>query len=93
MTNALSKTANDESKAFFAKMVADYNRYICEVTTGERFETAKMEARKYYDEASAVEMQPCSSVKLGLALNQSVFYFEVLKDKVNACKFADAALN
>ena len=38
-------------------------------------------------------MNPCSSVKLSLALSLSVFYYEVLKDKVTACRYADSALN
>lgn len=40
-TNMLTKSANDESKSFFLKMVADYNRYTCEVVTGDKLEVAK----------------------------------------------------
>ena len=93
MTNVLTKSANDEAKAFFSKMVADYYRYTCEVASGERLETAKTEAKKFYEEANNIEMNPCSAVKLGLALNLSVFYYEVLKDRATACKYADSALN
>jgi len=32
-------------------MAADYNRYICEVTTGDRQEQAKAEAKRLYEEA------------------------------------------
>ena len=92
-THVLTKAGSDEPKAFFCKMVADYHRYVCEIATGERLETAKDEAKKHYEEASAIEMSPCSAVKLGLALNMSVFYYEVMKDRTNACKFADNALN
>ena len=74
-------------------MVADYYRYICEVAAGEKLETAKADARKYYEEASAIDLNPCSAIKLGLALNLSVFYYEVMKDRINACKYADTALN
>ncbi len=41
LTNMLTKSANDESKSFFLKMVADYNRYMCEVVTGDKLEIAK----------------------------------------------------
>ena len=91
-TNVLSKTVNDEPKAFFAKMAADYHRYICEVATSERLDQAKSEAKRLYDEASQIEMNPCSATKLGLALNLSVFYYEVIKDRITACKYADTAL-
>ena len=92
-TNVLTKQTNEESKAFFSKMVADYHRYTCEVATGERLETAKADAKKFYEEANNIELNPCSAVKLGLALNLSVFYYEVMKDRQNACKYADTALN
>lgn len=92
-TNVLTKQANEESRAFFSKMVADYHRYTCEVATGERLETAKNDAKKFYEEANNIELNPCSAVKLGLALNLSVFHYEVMKDRVNACKYADSALN
>ena len=62
-------------------MVADYYRYICEIASGDRQETAKAEAKKYYEEANGIDMSPCSSIKLGIALNLSVFYYEVLKDR------------
>ena len=74
-------------------MAADYNRYICEVTTGDRQEQAKAEAKRLYEEAQNIDMNPCSATKLGLALNLSVFYYEVLKDRISACKYADLALN
>ena len=90
--NVLTKSVQDEPKAFFAKMAADYNRYICEVTTGDRLETAKSESKRLYEEASSIDMNPCSATKLGLALNLSVFYYEVLKDRITACKYADLAL-
>ncbi len=93
MTHVLSKTTSDESKSVFSKMVADYHRYTCEIAVGDRLETAKNEAKKYYEEANNIEMNPCSAAKLGLALNYSVFYYEVLKDRQQACKYADTALN
>ena len=93
LTHVLAKTPSDESKSVFSKMVADYHRYTCEIAVGDRLETAKNEAKKYYEEANAVEMNPCSAAKLGLALNYSVFYYEVLKDRQQACKYADTALN
>lgn len=59
------------------KLIADYYRYAAEIATGERFELTKQEARKAYEEAYNLEMAPCSPIRLGLALNFAVFYFEI----------------
>ena len=74
-------------------MVGDYYRYVCEVSTLEELDQSKQEARKAYEEAATIEMQPCSAVKLALALNQSVFFYEIMKDTVNACKITQTALD
>ena len=67
------------------KMTGDYYRYMCEIATGEKLSQAKDEAKKHYEEASLIEIPSCSPVKLGLALNFSVFYYEVLNDRYQAC--------
>lgn len=52
-THVIAKcTAQDESKAFFLKMVGDYYRYICEVAINPKLETAKVEARRNYEDAN-----------------------------------------
>lgn len=91
-TLILSKPCADEPKAFFLKLVADYYRYAAEISTGERLELTKQEAKKAYEEAYSLEMQACSPIRLGLALNFSVFYFEICKDAKSACALADSAL-
>lgn len=91
---ALAKTtANNEARAFFVKMVGDYYRYMAEAAgTGERFEVVKQEAYKAYSEANEISLPPCSPVRLGLSLNFSVFYYEVMKDHRQAIVLADEAL-
>ncbi len=79
-TLILSKPATEEPKAFFVKMHGDYYRYQAEITTGEKHERLKQEAKKSYEEASMIEMPACSPIKLGLALNFSVFYYEIFKE-------------
>jgi len=87
-----SKPSEDEPKAFFVKMVGDYYRYIAETAQGEKLEQVKNEALKAYTEAQKINLPPCNSIKLGLALNFSVFYYEVMKDQKKACELAEEAL-
>jgi len=91
-TKVLSKSCEDEPRAFFVKMVGDYYRYIAETAQGDKLEQVKNEALKSYAEAQKITLPPCNSIKLGLALNFSVFYYEVMKDQKKACELAEEAL-
>ena len=91
-SKVLSKQAENEPKAFFVKMVGDYYRYIAETATGEKLEKVKGEALKAYNEANDIPLPACNPIKLGQALNFSVFHYEVLKDPKKAIELADAAL-
>ena len=88
----LSKACDGESKAFFVKMVGDYYRYIAENAKGDDLESVKQNALKAYNEANSIELPPCNPIKLGLALNFSVFHYEVMKNHKAACELADQAL-
>ena len=88
----LAKSCDGEAKAFFIKMVGDYYRYIAENAKDSKLEEVKQEALKAYDEANGIQMQPCNPIKLGLALNFSVFHYEVMKNHKAACDLADKAL-
>ena len=91
-TKVLTKAGEEESKAFFIKMVGDYYRYIAETAQDDKLESVKKEALKAYTEANAINLPPCNPIKLGLALNFSVFYYEVLKDHKKAISLADESL-
>lgn len=59
----------------------DYKRYLAEFTTGASRKTAAEESLQAYKEASdiaVVDLQPTHPIRLGLALNFSVFYYEIL---------------
>jgi hypothetical protein len=88
----LSKTSADEARAFFVKMVGDYYRYIAETAQGAKLEQVKTEALKAYTEANGITLPPCNPIKLGLALNFSVFHYEVMKDHKRACALAEESL-
>ena len=81
-----------EAKAFFVKMIGDYYRYIAENAKGDNLEEVKNKAMKAYEEANEIDLPPCNPIKLGLALNYSVFNYEVLKNHSKACTLADEAL-
>ena len=82
----------DEAKAFFVKMVGDYYRYIAENAKDAKLEEVKQKAKEAYEQANAIDLPACNPIKLGLALNFSVFNYEVLKDHAKACELADSAL-
>ena len=86
---------NPESKAFFLKMVADYYRYVAESAQGDKLTEVKNGALDFYNQASDIankDLQACNPIRLGLALNFSVFYFEVMNDHKKACELGENAL-
>ena len=91
-SKVIKKGCDGEPKAFFIKMVGDYYRYIAENAKDAKLEEVKQNALKSYDEANAIELPSCNPIKLGLALNFSVFHYEVMKNHSAACDLADKAL-
>ena len=88
----LAKSCEGEARAFFVKMVGDYYRYISENAKESQLEEVKQKALAAYTEANGIELPPCNPIKLGLALNFSVFHYEVMKNHSSACDLADQAL-
>merc|ERR1712178_91606 len=92
--NLIAKATTGESKVFYQKMKADYYRYIAEFSDGNAKEQAAEEARKAYEEATKVaekDLAVTHPIRLGLALNYSVFQYEVLSNPDDACKLARTA--
>merc|ERR1712084_110542 len=89
----ISKATTDESKVFYQKMKADYYRYIAEFAEGDSKTSAAENARKAYEEAQKVaeKLAVTHPIRLGLALNFSVFQYEVLQNPEEACKMARTA--
>merc|ERR1712038_703182 len=90
--HVLQESCDGEPKAFFVKMVGDYYRYIAENAKGANLEKVKQGALDAYNQANEITLPPCNPIKLGLALNFSVFHYEVMKNHAAACKLADEAL-
>lgn len=77
-------------------MKGDYYRYLAEVATGDQRNSVVDESQKAYQEAfdiSKSKMQPTHPIRLGLALNFSVFYFEILTSPDKACQLAKQAFD
>jgi 14-3-3 protein epsilon len=90
----ITKAENGESKVFYQKMKADYYRYIAEFTDGDKKSAAAESARLAYQDASEVaakDLVVTHPIRLGLALNYSVFQYEVLSNPDEACKMARTA--
>jgi hypothetical protein len=83
------------SKVFYLKMKGDYNRYSAEVTTGEKGNEFTNKAKEAYEEAmeAAGRLRPTHPIKLGLALNFSVFQYEIMGDPEKACEIAKGAFD
>jgi 14-3-3 protein epsilon len=94
--DVLTKASDDESRSFFLKMIGDYCRYIAESAKDERLAKTKTDALSAYAEASTIaerSLNACNSIRLGLALNFSVFHYEVMQDVKKACELGDKALS
>merc|ERR1711998_1622 len=92
--NLIPKAGNGESKVFYQKMKADYYRYIAEFTDGDKKAEAAESARQAYQDAQNVaekDLAVTHPIRLGLALNFSVFQYEVLQNPDEACKMARTA--
>lgn len=86
---------DNESKVYFLKMKGDYYRYKAEVSTGQSLEAARDKSKNAYELATKFADQlPCvNALKLGLALNFSVFYYEIDRSAEKACILAKQAFD
>jgi hypothetical protein len=75
-------------------MIGDYYRYMAESAQGDKLVQGREGALQHYKEAEVAgkELPACNPIKLGLALNFSVFYYEVMQDNKQACVLAETAL-
>ncbi|KAG6398701.1 hypothetical protein SASPL_140168 [Salvia splendens] len=88
--------SSGDSKVFYLKMKGDYHRYSAEFKTGaERKEAAEstLSAYKSAQDIANTELAPTHPIRLGLALNFSVFYYEILNSPDRACSLAKQAFD
>ena len=86
-----------EPKIFYLKMKGDYFRYLAEVKNEDVSRQHEVEeSQKAYEEAydlSKEHMPPTDPIRLGLALNFSVFHYEILNRTERACELASTAFD
>ncbi|KAH9549905.1 hypothetical protein CY35_10G043600 [Sphagnum magellanicum] len=95
-THLIPTSTTGESKVFYLKMKGDYHRYLAEFRTGaERKEAAEstLVAYKAAQDIALTELTPTHPIRLGLALNFSVFYYEILNSPDRACTLAKQAFD
>jgi 14-3-3 protein epsilon len=94
--NLLANAASGESKVFYLKMKGDYHRYKAEFATQEDRKEAAENSLVAYTKANDIaqnELPPTHPIRLGLALNFSVFYYEILNTPERACRLAKQAFD
>jgi len=92
----IPKASAPESKVFYLKMKGDYYRYLAEVANGDERKKVVDQSQGAYNEAFEIakgQMQPTHPIRLGLALNFSVFYYEILNAPDRACHLAKQAFD
>jgi 14-3-3 protein epsilon len=93
--NLIASSSTAESKVFYYKMKGDYHRYMAESTSDAPRKEASEKALAAYKSASdiAQELLPTNPIRLGLALNFSVFYYEIMNSPDNAIQLAKQAFD
>jgi len=92
----LPATNSDEAKVFYFKMKADYYRYLAEFQKGEAKDASSNKALEAYQGAYGVAQEKLATthpIRLGLALNFSVFYYEIMQQPEKAVEMAKKAFD
>jgi 14-3-3 protein epsilon len=92
----IPNSTSEEAKVFYYKMKGDYHRYLSEFQTGDTRKESAGAALDAYQAASGIassDLPPTHPIRLGLALNFSVFYYEILNSPDKACQIAKQAFD
>lgn len=77
-------------------MEGDYYRYLAEVASGDVKEEAVQKSMDAYQNATVhaeKELETTHPIRLGLALNYSVFFYEIKNEPDRACQLARTAFD
>ena len=84
-----------DCQIFYLKMKGDYFRYLAEFLKGKENKEVIEKAQEAYNQATqaANTLKATHPIRLGLALNYSVFYYEIVNSPELACKLAKQAFD
>jgi 14-3-3 protein epsilon len=91
-----SSITNNADLCFSACRKGDYHRYLAEFAMSDQRKTSadkSLEAYQAATEIAATELAPTHPIRLGLALNFSVFYYEILNSPDKACQMAKTSFD
>ncbi|KAH7012336.1 14-3-3 protein-domain-containing protein [Macrophomina phaseolina] len=91
----IPKAESRESKAHYNKLYGDYYRYIAKFALGEKYKVAAAAAHEAYKTAIDVaetELISIDPIRLALALNFSVFYYNSIATALLLCSFSEITL-
>jgi 14-3-3 protein epsilon len=81
-----------QTEIYYLKMQGDYYRYLSEITVGEKHKEYSGSALQKYQKAQQIAeknqppgLKPTAPLRLGLCLNFSVFYYEIMNNPEEAC--------
>lgn len=80
-----------EAKVFYLKMKGDYHRYYAEIGQGDVQRQHALDAYQKATDAANSSLAPTHPIRLGLALNFSVFYYEIMKEQEKGFQLARQA--
>ena len=92
----IPNSSSEEGKVFYYKMKGDYYRYLSEFQSDPQRKETSDNALDAYKSASGIansELAPTHPIRLGLALNFSVFYYEIMNSPQKACHLAKQAFD
>ncbi|CAI9094578.1 OLC1v1030338C1 [Oldenlandia corymbosa var. corymbosa] len=94
--SVLQLSGSGEVTVFYYKMKGDYFRNLAEFKTDQERKEAAEQSLKGYDAASATantDLPSTHPIRLGLALNFSVLYYEIMNSPERACHLAKQAFD
>lgn len=89
-----SDAKQNPDEVFYLKMKGDYYRYLAEINTDKKEEYISDSEKAYHKAYEAAEKMPSTDpIRLGLALNFSVFHYEIKNNPMAAKELAKKAFD